>query len=205
MELGRHFPFVDLQKGDVAGADAFFYFSCHTNTLTPIVDSRLSVLEKNVYNSLLFENTTLESKLCNYVCENIKPCNLSSKKGQARRLYKRYGVSLDAQVQMTHPDGDHIIGKEIINVKIVDVSAGGLCYMVQSLKANEGERLHKQWVHINMQYKKDHFFQEMKVLAQIVSLKFYPFEECAVHVKFIKPVDEKKILEMVHPSDVVVL
>jgi len=197
-ELGRHFLYGDLHKGDVAGGDAFFSFSCHTSTLTPVVDSQISVLEKSVYQSLLFENTTLESKLCNFFEENLKICNLSSKKGQGRRMHKRHRVSLNAQVQMADPDGNRIIGKEIANVKLVDVSAGGLCYMVQNLKMNKAEQHHKQWVNINMQYKKDHVFQEVKVLAQNVSMKFYPFEECAVHVRFKKPIDEKKVIEMAH-------
>ncbi|MFZ2631804.1 MAG: zinc-ribbon domain-containing protein [Desulfosalsimonadaceae bacterium] len=197
-ELGRHFPYGDLRQGDVAGADAFFSFSCHTSTLTPVVDSQISVLEKSVYQSLLFENSTLESKLCNFFGENIKTCDLSTQKGRARRMHKRYRVLLNAQVQMADPGGSRIIGKEIANVKLVDISAGGLCYMVRNLKVNDAEKLHKQWVRITMQYKKDHVFQEMKTLAQIVSLKFYPFEECSVHVRFKKPVDEKKVLEMVH-------
>ncbi|MDO9262392.1 MAG: PilZ domain-containing protein, partial [Desulfosalsimonadaceae bacterium] len=161
----------------------------------------LSVLEKSVFHSLLFENSTLESKLCNFFGENIKTCNLSSKKGQARRMYKRHRASLNAQVQMADPDGNRIIGKEIANVKLVDISAGGLCYLVQNLKVNEAEKFHKQWININIQYKKDHVFQEMKTLAQIVSLKFYPFEECAVHVRFKKPIDDKKVIEMAHHSE----
>jgi predicted Zn finger-like uncharacterized protein len=200
-ELGRHFPYGDLNKGDVAGADAFFSFSCHTTTLTPVVDSQLSVLEKGVFNRLLFENATLESKLCNFVEENIKTGDLSSKKGLVRRAHKRHRVSLNGQVQMADPDGNRIIGREIANVKLVDVSAGGLCYMVQNLKMNKAEQHHKQWVNITIQYKKDHVFQEMKTLAQIVSLKFYPFEECAVHVRFKKPIDDKTVIEMAHYSE----
>ncbi|RJP85574.1 MAG: hypothetical protein C4518_15865 [Desulfobacteraceae bacterium] len=201
-ELGRHFPYSDLGAGDVAGSDAFFNFSCHTSTLTPVVDSQLSVLEKTMFHSLLFENSAFESKLCDFVGEKIKTCsNLSGKKGQARRLYKRYRVSLNAQVQIADSDGKRIIGTEITNVKLIDISAGGLCYIIQNLKPSEGEKLHQQWIHIHMQYKKDHVFQEMKALAQIVSLKFLPFEECTVHVKFKKPVDEKKIIEMAHHSN----
>ena len=99
---------------------------------------------------------------------------------------------------MTDPDGDRIVGKEIINVKIVDISGGGLCYVVENLKRQEAEHLHKQWVQVNVQYKKDQVFQEMKAPAQIVSVKLLPFEECSIHVKFKKPVDERRILEMVH-------
>ncbi|MFZ2631802.1 MAG: cyclic nucleotide-binding domain-containing protein [Desulfosalsimonadaceae bacterium] len=200
-ELGRHFSYGDLHKGDVVGSDAFFSFSCHTSTLTPVVDSQLLFLEKSTYDSLLDENPALESKLTRYFGANIKTCNLSSKRGQARRVHKRYPVSLNAQIQMADGDGNRIIGKEITNVKIVDISGGGLCYVVQNLKKQEAEQLHKQWVHMNVQYKKDHVFQEVKTLAQIVSLKLLPFEECSIHVRFKKAIDEKRILEMVHSSD----
>jgi len=196
-ELGRHFSYGDLRKGDVAGADAFFSFSCHTSTLTPVVDSQLLFLEKSVYDSLIAENPAFESKLIRFFTEHTKTCNLSSKRGQARRVHKRYPVSLNAQVQMSDPEGKRIIGKEMINVRTVDISGGGLCYVVQNLKKQEAEQLHQKWVQINVQYKKDHVFQEMKALAQIVSLKLLPFEECSVHVKFKKAVDEKRIQEMV--------
>lgn len=196
-ELGRHFSYGDLRKGDVAGSDAFFSLSCHTVTLTPVVDSQLLYLEKSAYDSLIAENPAFESKLRRFFDEHAKTCNLTNKRGQARRVHKRYPVSLNAQVQMSDPDGKRILGKEIINVKTVDISAGGLCYVVQNLKKHEAEKLHQQWVAINVQYKKDHLFQELKVLARIVSLKLLPFEECSIHVKFKKLVDEKKILEMV--------
>lgn len=194
-EMGQQVNYATLREGDITGVEGFFTFSSHSYTLTSVEDSEISCLEKEIYEKILKENPIIESKLCNYCEVKKKICNLlSGKKGQARRAHKRHRTLLNGKIQMMDHDGNP--SGQITMVNIIDISTGGLCYIVKNMKHYEAARLHKKWTHITISHKKGYIIQDVKIIARVVSIQFHPFGECSVHVQFKNPLDEKTVLEM---------
>jgi predicted Zn finger-like uncharacterized protein len=193
-ETGKNINYATLQQGDIAGVEAFFTFSSHGSTLTPIEDAEISFLGKESYEKLIAENPIIESKLCNYGIIKKKTCNLAGKTGSARRAYKRYRTLLDGSVRMMDKDGK--LTDQVTKVNIVDISGGGLCYLVKNMKHNEAAQLHKSWIHIDISCKKAPMIPDVRRTARVVSVQFHPFGECSIHVRFDKPIEIRAVIEM---------
>jgi len=189
-----------LRKGDIAGAETFFTLTNHTTNLFAVEESKISYLEKSAYQKILAENHSIESKLLKF-CEKkqieYEPIHPES---MARRAHKRYKADLTGQVQRF--DQNDQLCEEISDVKIIDISAGGLAYRVRNLKIGEASHLHNSRINITASYLKYELSYELKKTAKVVSLKFHPYGECSVHVKFEEPMDEIRVMEIAKHTDV---
>ncbi|MEZ4577671.1 MAG: hypothetical protein R2875_06545 [Desulfobacterales bacterium] len=103
---------------------------------------------------------------------------------------------------MSRYDENGNLLKEISEVKIVDISAGGLSYRVINLKIGEASHLHNSRIHINASYQRYGLFYDLTKTGRVVSLKFLPFGECSVHVQFEEPLNEDTVIEIAHHTDV---
>jgi CRP-like cAMP-binding protein len=193
-EVGRHLEYGFLDKGDIAGEDAFFTFTSHSSTLTAQTDVDLLYLGKTDFENILAENPHIETKLFDYCEKSKKTYRQIGKKGKARRSNKRYETTLTGQV-FTGDSKDKLM-KNVTKVTITDISTGGLCYVVQNMKKEEAATLHKNWISIITSYKKGPLMVDIKKLAKVIAVHFHPFGECSVHVQFKEPLDEKTIREI---------
>jgi CRP-like cAMP-binding protein len=193
-EKGKSLDFAILKTGEIAGVESFFTFSNSNFTLTPMMDSKISILEKKIYEKLLVENPDIESKLKDYCEERRKGSRLESIRRHARRAHKRYPISLAGKVQKVSKDGK-LMGT-IMSMMVSDISAGGICYILENIKLNEASQLHKSWLLVHVTYQKGFVLEDVKKLAKVVSVQFHPFGECSIHVRFKDPLDEKKVLEI---------
>jgi predicted Zn finger-like uncharacterized protein len=197
-EVGRHLEYGFLDKGDITGEDAFFTLTSHSSTLAAQTDAELLFLGKTDFENILVENPNIETKLFEY-CEKVKKTYRQiGKKGKARRSSNRYATSLTGQV-FTGGPGDPLM-KNATKVTITDISAGGLCYVVQNMKKEEAAALHKKWISIITSYKKGPLMVDIKKPAKVIAVFFHPFGECSVHVQFKEPMDEKTVREIAQPS-----
>lgn len=198
--IRKNVSIATLRKGDIAGVEAFFMLTNHTTNLIAIEESQISYLDKSAYQKILAENHAIESKLCKY-CES-KQGNYEEQKPEvpSRRAHKRYKADLTAQVQRFDENGK--LGEGVSTVKIMDLSAGGLGYRVSNLKIGEASHLHNSRISITATYQKYSLSYELKKTGKVVSLKFHPFGECSVHVQFEEPIDEDRVIEIAHVTDV---
>ncbi len=193
-ELGRPVEYAFLDKGDVAGVDVFFSFTTHSSTLTAQTDAELLYLEKSDFENILQDNPSLESKLFDY-CEKVKKVYRHiGKKGKAMRFDVRYETSLSGQVFIGDPKDT--LMKDVTQVTVSDISKSGLCYVVQNMKKEDAALLHKNWISIAVYYKKGPLIADIKKQARVVAVRFHPFGECSVHVKFKDPLDDQTVQEI---------
>jgi len=196
----RNVSITTLRKGDIAGVETFFTLTNHTTNLIAVEESVISYLDKDAYQKILAGNHAIESKLLKF-CDS-KQINYDQKRPETpvRRAHKRYKADLNGQVQRFDENGNP--GGEITDVKIVDISAGGLSYRVQNLKIGEASQLHNSRINITASYQKYSLLYELKRSAKVVSLKFHPFGECSVHVQFEQSMDENIVMEIARHTDV---
>jgi len=189
-----------LHKGDIAGVEPFFTFTNHTTTLMAGEESIILYLDKQAYQKILAAHHAIESKLCNF-CES-KKINLfqNAPAPPARRANERYKANLKGQVQRIDPKGKLL--PETSDIRVVDLSTGGLCYMVNNLKVGEAANLHNSNVQITAVYQKYSLSYELKRIGKVVSLKFFPHGECSVHIQFEEHLDESTVMEIAKHTDV---
>jgi len=197
-ENRQNIDFAILQKGDIAGVDTFFKLTNHTTTLTPIENSNISFLEKSVYD-VVNEYPAFGTKLTQFCESHKKTCRIDSSRRRARRIHKRYPTSLKAAlVENINIQGKLI--QKVSNVTIVDISSGGLCYIIQNMKADEARLIHKKHILISASYQTGPTISEFKKLAKVISVNFHPFGDCSVHVQFRKPIKEEKVIAIAKDS-----
>jgi len=193
-DLQRDVIHRTIQRGDVAGTDSFFNFTNFSETLTAERESNLRVLDKKRYEKLLMGNPALESKLCNF-CEEIKKvCSINSGKRMVRRVHKRYRVSHPGSVQRIDAEGNTT--GPITKMLLADISVGGLCYILPHLKRHDGAHLLGSMLKIDFTYPKEGFREDVTLTGKVVSVRFHPFGECSVHVRFDKGVEHTCVIEI---------
>ena len=199
-DVRRNVTIATLRKGDIAGVETFFMLTNHTTNLIAIEESEISYLGKSAYQKILAENHKIESKLFKY-CET-KQINYQQNKpeDQSRRVHKRYKTELTGHMQRFDQD-DKLI-EAITEVKIIDISAGGMGYRVKNLKIGEASYLHNSRIYISAAYQKYSLSYELKKTAKVVSLEFLPFGECSVHIQFEEPMDEDRVMDIAQHTDV---
>lgn len=189
-----------LKRGDITGIEPFFTFTNHTTNLVAVEESLISCLEKHAYQKILATHHAIESKLFNY-CESKKINHFQSPPATpARRAHERYKANLTGQVQRIDEKGNLL--KETSDIRVVDLSAGGLCYMVNNMKVGEAATLHNSRVQITAAYQKYSLSYELKRIGKVVSLKFFPHGECSVHIQFEEPLNESTVMEIAKHTDV---
>jgi len=196
----KNVPIGFLRKGDVAGVETFFTLTNHTTNLIAVEESKISYLDKAAYQNILAENHAIESKLIKF-CETKQIKHEQGKpESLSRRAHKRYKSDLTGQVQRFDLNGT--LGEEITEIKIIDISAGGLAYRVRNLKIGEASHLHNSRIQISATYQKYSLSYELIKSAKVVSLKFHPFGECSVHVQFEELMPENIVMEIAKHTDV---
>ncbi|RJP88872.1 MAG: cyclic nucleotide-binding domain-containing protein [Desulfobacteraceae bacterium] len=198
--LKKNVTITTLRKGDIAGVESFFTFTNHTTNLVAAEESIIIYLDKQAYQKILTTHHAIESKLFNY-CES-KKINYFQNAAEtpARRAHERYKTNLQGQAQRMDPNGNLL--KEISDIRVADLSSGGMSYLVNNLQIGEAAHLHNSRVQITAMYQKYSLSYELKKVGKVVSLKFYPHGECSVHIQFEEPLNESTVMEIAKHTDV---
>ena len=197
-ETRQNIDFAILQKGDIAGAETFFTLTGHTATLTPIEKSFISVLSKNAYDRILADNPSIGIQLQRFCRDRKKSCRIDHTKRQARRRHERHRTELKGQFRKIDANGR--VSRDGTNMEIVDISAGGICFLVNSSTSFDGTGLHKNWLKITTTYRDGTLTKNFNVIARVVSLQFLPFDQYSVHAQFKEPIDESHLRDMIQPE-----
>ena len=183
-----------LEKGDIAGDDAFFSFTNHTTTLLSQKDSEVCYIERHVFEKILNNNPGIKNKLFDYCKKNKKSFHIDNSESRVRRSYERYPVYLKGRVRKIDRKGNSV--GDFSSTTIVDIAVGGLCYTLRNLKFDEAADLHKSWIKIIASYGDGPDEKTFTKIAKVVAVRLLPFEECTVHVEFRKPFDEELLKEI---------
>ena len=75
-------------------------------------------------------------------------------------------------------------------MNVVDFSAGGLCLITRNMKPEAAAELHQSWISIFTTSKNGNSGKNIKITGKVVSVRQLPFDECAIHIQFKKPIPE---------------
>jgi len=176
-----------LNSGQIYGEN-FFSPSLWTVTLTALTAARISALKRKSFQRWHEEYPGLENKLltfhdrCNTIGRDLQ------KKGLERRRFERYEVARKIQVQMLdqnrRPVGRAFRGE------MVDISQGGLAFLVRISKRENARLLLGRIMRITVPVAGDDEHQIMEGMA----ISVHPFHllesDFAVHIRFLKVIGQ---------------
>ncbi len=199
-QIKKNVVFDHLTKGGICGVETFFTHTTHTTTLTVVEDAQISVLDKKLYQKLLIDYPSIDSKLIQYCETHQKKPNIKNAENLFRRAHPRFQTTLAGKIQRIDPKGNLL--NRVLTVSIADISMGGLCCMVRNLGVGEAANLHQSLVQVSFSYQKYDIVHEMTNVAEVVSVRFLPFGESSVHLQFKTPMEEHRVHEIAHNTGV---
>lgn len=200
-KLRKNVAIATLGRGDIAGIEAFFTLSNHTTSLIAAEESEILYLDKAAYQKIVAEKHSIESKILKY-CESKQiSCDQNQTAQSGRRAHQRFKTELIGTVWRLDQEGR--LEPEAAEVRIVDISVGGLGYRVNNLKIGDAACLHNSRIVIAASYSRYGLSHELKKTGTVVSLKFDPLGECSVHVQFSDPLDESQVIDIAQNSDII--
>ena len=182
-EEGREVFLKNVEAGQLAGTDVFFYLSLCTTTMMAICNTELSYLDSDVLDVWRTTSPLLESKLYGYASETDNIPSLLKARAIDRRRLRRIVIDGKATAQLMNPSEDRV-GKPF-KVKMGDMSRGGACFYVRISKRETaclmlGNRLRLSYLPSPL----DPTNVADRMRARYVAVRFHPFEDCTVSVKF---------------------
>ncbi len=171
-----------LERGDVAGRDAFFSFTICTTSLIARTDVELSYLDSEVLKTWKTTHPVLESKLESFTGEAENIGDVLKAMKVDRRGLKRIGLTAKASIsllgQSEKPTGTSF------KVDACDLSRGGAFLMARMPNKAAAGRLLGKRVLITYFHPSKDSTKEVKINGTVVAVRLRPFGDCAVNVKF---------------------
>ena len=183
-----------VETGDVAGEDTFFSISVLTTTMIAQDRTEVSYLDSDILDVWRTASPMLESKLQSFASSAEKIEDLLKAKKMDRRHLKRVNPGGKA-IALLMSTSEQPVGKPF-KADLCDISRGGLCLSVKIAKRETGslllgKRLCISYVHPLMDPS-----HTIKQSGTVVAVRFLPFEDCTVSVKFDAPLPEELIEQL---------
>jgi CRP-like cAMP-binding protein len=179
---GREVLLKTLEAGEIAGEDTFFSSSICTTSIIALSRTELSCLDADVLKDWKATFPVLESKLQDFTSKSEKIKDLLKARELDRRSLKRIYVSGKGTVQLVSAGGNPV-GKPF-RVDVSDISEGGMCFLVHLNKRETASLLLGQKINIGYLHPQLDFTNTINQSGVIVAVRFHPFEDCAINVKF---------------------
>ncbi len=201
MQLSYHNPETKdarevaiLKKGDIAGKDPFFAFTNHTTTLTALKEAELFYINRNDFDAVAQNHPGIRAKLEDYSKKTKERISVGEAKSGIRRTHPRYEVELKGVFQRINTRGEP--AGDPTRTTIVDIAAGGICFMLRHLNTEDAEKMHKSWIKITFSHGEGPEKQNVTKIARVLAVRTLPFDESTVHVQFKKPLSEEQMAEI---------
>jgi hypothetical protein len=153
----------------------------------------LSYLDADILKNWKATLPVLESKLHDFTSKSEKIKDLLKARELDRRSLKRIHVSGKGTVQLVSVNGNPV-GKPF-RVDVSDLSEGGMCFLVHLNKRETASLLLGQRVNVSYLHPQLDFTHTINQSGIIVAVRFHPFEDCAINVKFDGPLAAKLVGE----------
>ncbi|MHC1728670.1 MAG: Crp/Fnr family transcriptional regulator [Syntrophobacteraceae bacterium] len=180
-----------VEPGQTTGEDAFFSYTVCTTTLIALTKTEVSYLDADQLKMWKTTLPVLESKLLDFVSGTEKITELLKARELDRRNLKRISAGGRGMVHLMSRSGNPA-GKPF-RVDLCDISRGGMCFFVRITRKETaslllGQRLCVAYLNPGMDPSKT-----INQQGIIVAVRFHPFEDCTINVKFDNPLSEELI------------
>ncbi|MCE5334952.1 MAG: cyclic nucleotide-binding domain-containing protein [Desulfobacteraceae bacterium] len=179
---GREVLLKVLHPGQVVGEDAFFSTTNCTTSMMALSEVDLSYLDADHLKAWKVEYPVLESKLFDFCSRGERIKDLIKARDLDRRLLKRMNAGGKALVHLM-TSSDNPVGKPF-KVEMSDISRGGVCFWVRISKKETASLLLAQRVQVSYLNSLMDSSKAVNAKGIIVAVRFHPFEDCSVNVKF---------------------
>lgn len=190
---GREVLLKLLNAGQVAGEDTFFTSTICTTSLIAVSSVELNYLDAGVLKAWKKDFPVLESKLQAFASKGEKIKDLLQARELDRRSFKRITTGGKGTVNLMSPSGN-LLGKPF-KVEVCDVSRGGMCLLVRITKRETASLLLGQRLSIGYLNPQMDLSKTINAKGTVVAVRFHPFEDCTINVKFDDLLPERLINE----------
>jgi CRP-like cAMP-binding protein len=199
-QVKKNVVFATLEKGDICGVETFFTHTTHTTTLTVLEDAQITYLDKKSYQKLLVDHPSIDAKLIQYCETHQKKIKIQDADNLFRRAHPRFQTTLTGKIQRIDSRGN--LSDQVSTVTVADISMGGLCCIARNLGVGEAANLHQSLVQVSFAYQKFEILHEQTKVAEVVSVRFLPFGDSSIHLRFKTPLEEHKVHEIARNTGV---
>jgi CRP-like cAMP-binding protein len=191
---GKEVLLKTVEAGEIAGEDSFFSSSVCTTSIVALSRVELSYLDAEVLKEWMTTFPLLESKLQDLASKFEKIKDLLKSRELDRRSLKRVYVSGKGMVRLMSAGGNPV-GKPF-RVDVSDISEGGVCILVHLTKKETASLLLGQKVNVGYLHPLLHPAMAINQNGIIVAVRYHPFEDCAMNVKFDSPLPGNLVEEL---------
>lgn len=193
-QVKKNVVVANLAKGDICGVETFFTHTTHTTTLIVTENAAFSYVEKKSYQQILVDHPGIDAKLVQFCEMHQKKLTIQTGDGLFRREHPRFQTALTGKIQRIDQKGNLL--ETVTPVTVADISMGGLGCTAANLGVGEAANLHQSMVQVSFSYHKYDIVHEMTKVAEVVSVRFLPFGESSIHLRFKSPIDEHRVHEI---------
>ena len=179
---GKEIFLKAVKPGQLAGEDTFFSLAVCTTTMIALSRTEVSYLDSKILKEWKTSSPVLESKLQSFASSTEKIADLLKAREMDRRRLRRINAGGKAMAVLMNSSGNHA-GKPF-KVDLGDISRGGLLFFVRVTKRETASLLLGKRVCISYRHPMLDSSHTIKQNGTIVGVRFHPFEDCAVNVKF---------------------
>ena len=144
--------------------------------------TEVSYLDPHILKAWKTTSPVLESKLQSFASSTEKIADLLKAREMDRRRLRRIDPGGKAIVDLMN-SSENPVGKPF-KVDLSDISRGGLCFFVRITKKETASLLLGQRVCVSYLHPRLDSSNTVKQNGTIVGVRFDPFEDCSVNVKF---------------------
>lgn len=178
-----------IDQGQIAGEETFFFDTVCTTSMKTVSSAELSYLDAGMLKGWKADFPMLESKLQEFASKFEKIHALLRAKDMDRRAQKRIPVTGKSIVSLKSSSGKPV-GKPF-KVEMCDISQGGASFLMRITKKETASLLLGQKLSVG------HMDGQASASnGTIVAVRFHPFEDCTIHVKFDNLLSKNAIAEI---------
>jgi CRP-like cAMP-binding protein len=171
-----------LSPGQITGEDTFFSDTVCTTSMITLSRVELSYLEPDVLRRLKKDFPVLESKLLGFVSKSEKICDLIQARELDRRCQKRISIRGVGTAPLVN--SARIQVGEVFRVNMCDVSQGGVSFTMGISNKEMARHLVGRTLRIRYRHPQLESAKAINEFGVIVAVRFNPYADCSVHVKF---------------------
>ncbi|MGC9965756.1 MAG: cyclic nucleotide-binding domain-containing protein [Syntrophobacteraceae bacterium] len=179
---GKEVLLKNVETGQLAGEDTFFFTTLCTTSIVALCRTELRYLDSDILKVWTTVAPLLESKLQSFASKTENIAELLKTKAADRRRFRRIPLAGKAAAHLMNLS-DNQVGKPF-KVNMGDISRGGTSFYVRIPKRETADLLLGKRIRISClppQLSPSHMIEQN---GTIVALRFNPFEDCTISVKF---------------------
>lgn len=194
VHIGRHGDVLvnHLGTGSMAGYDTFFSINVATSAVIALTRVQVQYLDKSGLRQLAGKHPHLETHLKSCCDAETTVHGSLMGRGLDRRLYHRYDISAGLMATVIKPDSGTPLSRPITG-SISDISAGGLCFYLNSKQVKNLRMLTGRFLRIQITLPVGGGVEWVNLSGLVRGVQDHPQHKYSIHVEFDKVLTHERL------------